>query len=182
MSLHQLLEECGSDDEGFGSDMDVCIGVDPPAAGVAEVLETDDLRAGGTSSQGGGDEARGAVDGTLDPSPNPQSSGVSGGDGARPTPPREEAPEQQAGDTPRAPEQQAGDTPRTPQRGGGGSAAPAPPEASGRAPTVRTSRLGFRKAGGWRLSGLSIVPLLSAKQTPMCFACTAKGEVLLMLS
>ncbi|CAN0311822.1 unnamed protein product, partial [Ectocarpus sp. 4 AP-2014] len=75
-------------------------------------------------AQGGDDEARGAMDGTLDSSPNSPSPDDFGGDGARPTPLREAA------------GQQAEDTPGTPERVGGGSAGPAPPETSGRAPTA----------------------------------------------
>ena len=67
------------------------------------------------------------MDGTLDPSPNAQTKDGSGGDGARPTPLREAAEQREEGETP-----------GTPQKAEGGAAGPAPPEASGRTPTVRT--------------------------------------------
>ncbi|CAB1120545.1 unnamed protein product [Ectocarpus sp. CCAP 1310/34] len=126
MSLMDLLQDCGDDDDA-GSDMDVCIGSDPPAAVPAVFGGTNSLPAGGTSlapqedeAQGAGDEARGAMDGTLDPITNAQSKTVSGGDGIRPL---REAAEQ-------------GETSDTPQRAEGGAAGPAPPEASGRTPTA----------------------------------------------
>ena len=62
MSLHQLLQECGVDDDDAGSDMDVCIGSDPPAAVPAAVSGgTDSLPAGGTSLTPQEDEAQGPV-------------------------------------------------------------------------------------------------------------------------
>ncbi|CAM9705832.1 unnamed protein product [Pylaiella littoralis] len=135
MSLMDLLQDCGDDDDA-GSDMDVCIGSDPPAAVPAAVFGgTDSLPAGGTSlapqedeAQGAGDEARGAMDGTLDLITNAQSKNGSGGDGVRPL---GEAAEQ--GEAPGTPQRAEGGAP---QRAGGGAAGPAPPEASGRTPTA----------------------------------------------
>ncbi|CAB1104350.1 unnamed protein product [Ectocarpus sp. CCAP 1310/34] len=136
MSLHLLLQECGGDDDGAGSDMDVCIENDGPPAPPAS--SSSPPLAGSTSSslgssmpqeyqaQGAGDDpdqpvdvafqAQGAgedpdqpVDVALDSSPHSPSADVADGDGARPLCEAAEAhPALQERETPQTPTSAAG--------------------------------------------------------------------------
>ena len=132
MSLHQLLQECGADDDVAGSDMDVCIGNDSPPAGSTEVFGGNDSPPAGRTSfppqedqaQGAGDDVDHPMYVALGSSPDAQSKDGSDGDGARPL--REAAEERQERETP-----------GTPTKAAGGAAGPGP-EAGGRIPTVRT--------------------------------------------
>ena len=137
MSLHQLLQECGADDDGGGSDMEVCIDNDEPSApagsGSTAVLGGHHSPAAGSASfvphedqaQRAGDDVIHPMDVASDSSPHGQSKDGSDGDSARARP-REAAEERQEGEPP-----------GTPTRAAGGATGPAP-EASGCTPTVRT--------------------------------------------